>query len=366
MSFRGSNRETRPVIDFYPLVWPILRRLDPEEAHRLVLKALGWGLGPKAPADAEPTLGIRVLGRDFPNPIGLAAGFDKNAEVFDRTLAMGFGFVEVGGVTPKPQDGNPRPRVFRLEDDLAIVNRMGFNNDGMDAVAARLALRAGPGIVGVNLGKNKDTADAARDYAALVERFAPLADFLTVNVSSPNTPGLRALQGRAALDDILRAALEARARATPAGQAPTPLLLKIAPDLAPADRSDIVEVALERAIDGIVVSNTTVERPPTLESEYRRESGGLSGAPLFRMSTQLLSRIYKMTEGKVPLIGVGGVSTGAGAYAKIRAGASLVQLYTALVYRGPALVPWIQADLAERLARDGFRTLAEAVGADHR
>jgi dihydroorotate dehydrogenase len=354
------------VIDLYPLVWPLLRRLDPEDAHRLVLKALGSGFGPKSPAEARSALGIRVFGRDFPNPIGLAAGFDKNAEVFDRTLAMGFGFVEVGGVTPKPQEGNPRPRVFRLEEDLAIVNRLGFNNDGMEVVAGRLAHRAGPGIVGVNLGKNKETADAARDYAALVERFAPLADFLTVNVSSPNTPGLRALQGRAALDDILSAALEARARATPAGRPPTPLLLKIAPDLAPADRSDIVEVVLERGIDGIVVSNTTIERPSTLESEHRRETGGLSGAPLFRLSTQLLGKIYKMTEGKVPLIGVGGVSTGAGAYAKIKAGASLVQLYTALVYKGPAVVPTIQDDLAELLARDGFGTLAAAVGADHR
>lgn len=354
------------MIDLYALAWPLIRRIDPEEAHRLVLKALDWGLGPKAPADAHPALRMSLWGLDFPNPVGLAAGFDKNARVFEHLLAMGFGFVEVGGVTPRPQEGNPRPRVFRLEEDLAIVNRMGFNNEGMDVAADRLAARRRPGIVGVNLGKNKETVDAARDYAALVERFAPLADFLTVNLSSPNTPGLRALQGKAPLLDVLAAALEARRKATKPGAKSPPLFLKIAPDLTPAERADIIEVALETKIDGLVVSNTTIERPPTLESEFRRESGGLSGRPLFNPSTQLLGKIYKLSDGKIPLIGVGGVSSGAAAYAKIRAGASLVQLYTALVYRGPALVSWILDDLAERLERDGFKTLAEAVGADYR
>lgn len=356
------------MIDLYSLAWPLIRRTDPEDAHRLVLKALALGFGPKVPADAFPSLRTRVFGLDFPNPIGLAAGFDKNAEAFGPMLAMGFGFVEVGGVTPRPQEGNPRPRVFRLEDDLAIINRLGFNNEGMEVVARRLSARApgAGGIVGVNLGKNKETVDAARDYAALVERLAPHADFLTVNVSSPNTPGLRALQGKAPLLDILQAAQEARARATKPGVAATPILLKIAPDLTPADRADIIEVALELKIDGLVVSNTTIERPPTLESEFRRESGGLSGGPLFKPSTQLLGKVYKLSEGKIPLIGVGGVSSGATAYAKIRAGASLVQLYTALVYRGPSLVTWILEDLAARLERDGFKSVAEAVGADYR
>ncbi|SMF83093.1 dihydroorotate oxidase A [Azospirillum oryzae] len=357
------------MIDLYPLAGPLLFRFDPETAHGLTIKALKSGLVPPARGKDEPALHTRVWGLDFANPVGLAAGFDKNAEVVDAMLNLGFGFVEPGSVTPRPQPGNPRPRLFRLVEQRAVINRMGFNNEGLEAFAQRLERRRekakrAPGIVGANLGKNKDTVDAADDYVIGVRRLAPLADYLVVNVSSPNTPGLRALQGRDPLRALLERVLEARASCGLSRN--PPLLLKIAPDLTVEDKSDIAAVALESGIDGLIVSNTTIARPDSIPAAMRSEAGGLSGAPLFEPSTSVLREIYALTGGKLPIVGVGGVATGEDAYAKIRAGASLVQLYSAMVYAGPAVVHRIRRELAELLRRDGFRSVAEAVGADHR
>jgi len=339
----------------------LLRRLDPETAHRLTVAALRLGLGPRQREPEDPLLATEVWGRRFPNPLGLAAGFDKHAEAMAALLRLGFGFVEVGSITPRPQPGNPRPRVFRLPEDGAVINRYGFNSQGLEAAARRLAAwRAGKreGLVGINLGKNKESADAAADYVAGARRLAPFADYLVVNVSSPNTPGLRALQGRGELERLV-AAVRA-ALPTP----PPPLLLKIAPDLTPADLEDIAAVALEAPLDGLIVSNTTIERPASLRGHHRGEAGGLSGRPLFEPSTRVLAETYRLTGGRLPLIGVGGVSSGVEAYAKLRAGASLVQLYSALVYQGPGLVARIKAELAACLRRDGLSGPAAAVGLD--
>ncbi|MGQ9366641.1 quinone-dependent dihydroorotate dehydrogenase [Azospirillum sp. ST 5-10] len=355
------------MIDLYPLVGPVLRRFDPETAHHLSILSLAMGLGPVEREPDDPVLRTRVWGLDFANPVGLAAGYDKNAQVLGPMLRMGLGFVEAGSVTPRPQPGNPRPRLFRLPAEGAVINRMGFNNEGLEVFARRLEDWRGnagrpPGVVGANLGKNKDTADAADDYALGVRRLAPLADYLVVNVSSPNTPGLRALQGREPLRALLGRALEARA----ATGATPPLLLKIAPDLTPEDKEDIAAVALESGIDGLVVSNTTIARPPSIPARYHGEAGGLSGRPLFEPSTRLLAEMHALTGGSLPLIGVGGIASGADAYAKIRAGASLVQLYSALVYGGPGLIRAVKRDLARLLKADGFASVAEAVGADRR
>lgn len=356
------------MIDLFPIAGPLLFRFDPETAHGLTIKALKSGLVPALRDRGEPALRSRVWGLDFANPVGLAAGFDKNAEVVDPMLRLGFGFVEAGSVTPRPQPGNPRPRLFRLTGQGAVINRMGFNNEGLEAFAARLERRRddprrASGLVGANLGKNKDTADAADDYVIGVRRLAPLADYLVVNVSSPNTPGLRALQGRDPLRDLLGRVLDARA----ACRLPRnpPLLLKIAPDLTSEDKSDIAAVALESGIDGLIVSNTTIARPADIPEPQRAEAGGLSGRPLFGPSTAVLKEIYALTGGKLPLVGVGGIASGADAYAKIRAGASLVQFYSAMVYGGPALVHRIRDELAALLRRDGFAAVADAVGADH-
>ncbi|MCH7486688.1 MAG: quinone-dependent dihydroorotate dehydrogenase [Proteobacteria bacterium] len=345
----------------YGLIGPLIRLLDPETAHGLTIRALKWGLVPGIEPFEDECLRLRLWDRDFPNPVGLAAGFDKNAEVPDRALALGFGFVEAGSVTPRPQAGNPRPRLFRLSRDQAVINRLGFNNDGLEAVAGRLRARPAGGIVGVNLGVNRDSADAAADYAEGARALAGLADYLVVNVSSPNTPGVRALQGRRPLEALLQAVLAARRE----GGAEPPVLLKIAPDLTGDDLGVIAEVALESGIDGLIATNTTIERPPGLSGRRRGEAGGLSGAPLFVPSTRVLADMYRLTGGRLPLIGVGGVASGADAYAKIRAGASLVQLYTALVFHGPGLVNRIKRELAGHLRADGFSTVAEAVGADH-
>jgi dihydroorotate dehydrogenase len=348
------------VPDFYPLIRPLLRALSPEAAHRLTVAALAAGFGGRASEPDPPILAQRLWGRDFPNPIGIAAGFDKDAQVPDALLRLGFGFAEVGTVIRRPQPGNPKPRVFRLEDDAALINRMGFNSGGLDPVIARLSKRARRGVVGVNLGKNRDSTDPIADYAEGVRRTAALADYLVVNVSSPNTPGLRDLQARDALEALLRALLGARAET---GGSP-PLLLKIAPDLTPEERADIAAVALATGIDGIIVSNTTTARPPGLTSAEASEAGGLSGRPLFRPSTAVLADIYRLTGGTLPLVGVGGIASAEDAYTKIRAGASLVQLYTALVFAGPALLHGIKAGLAELLRCDGFASVTEAVGAD--
>jgi dihydroorotate dehydrogenase len=350
--------------DLYPLIRSLLRVLPPEAAHRLTLAGLAAGLGGRAPAADPPALAQRLWGRDFPNPIGIAAGFDKEARAPDALLRLGFGFAEIGTVTPRPQPGNPKPRVFRLEADAALINRLGFNSGGLDRVVARLAGRSRRGsagaIVGINLGKNRDSADLVADYAEGVRRTAALADYLVVNVSSPNTPGLRELQARGALEALLRALLAARAET---GSAP-PLLVKIAPDLTPEERADIAAVALVTGIDGIIVSNTTVARPPGLISSQAGEAGGLSGRPLFAPSTAVLADMYRLTGGGLPLVGVGGIADAEDAYTKIRAGASLVQLYTALVFAGPDLLHRIKAGLAELLRRDGFASVAEAVGVD--
>jgi len=351
--------------DYYRWAGPLIRKLPAEAAHRAAILALRSGLVPPLPAISHPSLAVDLWGLRFPNPVGLAAGFDKNGEVPDALLGQGFGFVEVGTVTPRAQPGNPKPRMFRLTEDAAIINRMGFNNQGMEAMAARLAARPRAGIVGVNLGKNKDTEDAAADYEKGAARLAPFADYLVINVSSPNTPGLRALQSPDQLATLVRRTRGALDEATDMAKRP-PLLLKIAPDLVEADLAAIAQVALGGALDGLIVSNTTVARPETLVSIHARESGGLSGAPLFDPSTQVLRRMYRLTKGKLPLIGVGGIGSALDAYVKIRAGASLVQLYSALVYEGTALVGRINQDLVTLLARDGFATVAQAVGADQR
>ena len=335
--------------------------LDAETAHRLTVRILKVGLGPKVRL-STPRLAVNVAGLSAPNPLGLAAGFDKNAEAPDAALDMGFGFVEVGAVTPRPQPGNPRPRVFRLRADAAVINRYGFNNDGLDAVAARLKARARRGVVGVNLGANKDSEDRAADYVTGVRALAGLVDFYTVNISSPNTPGLRALQDKAALGELMARVLAARDQAAPN----TPVFLKIAPDLADEDKTDIADIAVSMALDGLIVSNTTIARAPNLRSADAQEKGGLSGRPLFAMSTALLRDFHRSVGGRVALIGVGGVSSARAAYEKILAGASLVQLYTALVYEGPALPARILSELPAFLDADGFATVAEAVGAGAR
>lgn len=331
----------------------------------MALTALKAGLASLYRGTApDPVLATHLWGLSFTTPIGIAAGFDKNAEVPAQALALGCGFTEVGGVTPKPQAGNPKPRLFRLESDQAVINRMGFNNDGLAVVAARLRRVHGrlAGPIGVNLGKNKDSEDASADYAALAEGLAPFADFLVVNVSSPNTPGLRALQNTAPLRQIITATRAARDRS---GAKPA-LLLKVAPDLDKESLRDIVALARDEALDGLVISNTTVGRPDTLTSPFRGETGGLSGAPLFTFSTDVLREAYALAEGKLTFVGAGGVASGADAYAKIRAGASLVQLYSALVYGGPGLIGKITRDLAALLKRDGLASVSQAVGLDHK
>ena len=349
----------------YSFVWPLLRCLDPEAAHGLAIFALKRGLVPSAKPIADPRLSQTLWGLEFANPVGLAAGFDKNAEVVQAMLSQGFGFVEAGTVTPKPQTGNPKPRLFRLTGDGAVINRLGFNGAGVDVFRENLGgVKTRPGPIGVNLGKNADSVDAAADYTAGVRALAGFADYLVINVSSPNTPGLRALQSRDQLSELLDA-VRAELRAE-APSDPPPLLLKVAPDLTEDDKQDIAEVASEQGLGGIIATNTTIERSDTLTDRQRDEAGGLSGKPLFDPSTQVLADFHKLTEGRLPLIGVGGVATGADAYAKIRAGASLVQLYTALVFEGPGLVNAINRDLAAHLERDGFANIAEVVGADHR
>lgn len=351
----------------YRAAWPALRLIDPERAHRLAIRALAAGLVRPAVLPDDPVLRCRAWGRDLPNPIGLAAGFDKHAEAPDALLRLGFGLVEIGSVTPRPQDGNPKPRLYRLAEDEAVINRNGFSSEGLDAFVGRLGARAaGGGMVGANLGKNKDTADEAADYVAGIEATAGLADYLVVNVSSPNTPGLRDLQGRAAMERLVRACQDARARAVGETGRRPPLLVKLAPDLDEAGLADAAEVALATGLDGLVMGNTTLSRPPGLRSRHSGEAGGLSGRPLRDLATRKLADLYRLTEGRLALVGAGGVASGADAYAKIRAGASLVQLYSALVYEGPGLVRRIKRDLAALLRRDGYATVADAVGADHR
>jgi dihydroorotate dehydrogenase len=346
----------------FRLLRPALFTLDPETGHRLALAGLK-ALPARAPMPLPASLGVEVAGLSFPNPVGVAAGFDKDAEVPDQLLDLGFGFAEVGSITPLPQAGNPTPRLFRLVEDGAVINRMGFNNQGAEAALARLTARKGrPGVVGINIGANKDAADRIADYAQMTRLMAPLASYLCVNISSPNTPGLRALQDEGALIALLDAVMAARAEAMPQG-AP-PVFLKVAPDLEAADIDAIARIAIDKGLGALVVSNTTITRPATLRSHHAGEAGGLSGAPLKALALQRLRDFRKATGGAVPLVGVGGIASAADAWERIRAGASLVQLYSALVYEGPGLGRRIARGLIPLMRRDGFASIAEAVGSE--
>lgn len=351
----------------FELARPLLHKLDPETAHRLTLKGLRSMPTPAAQRD-DAALAVRLWDRSFPNPVGLAAGFDKNAEVIAPMFGFGFGFVEAGTVTPKLQDGNPRPRVFRSVSDQAVINRMGFPNEGVDSFRnnfeAFLGTRPRPsGIVGINIGMNKDQTDPARDYCALVRQLGPLADYLTVNISSPNTPGLRDLQKKDNLIALLSAIIEERKKSC--AQDMPPLLVKLAPDLHEEQQAEIAEAVLQVGIDGLILTNTTLDRPDTLAQPFGSERGGLSGAPVRDKALATLRSFYQLTGGKIPLIGVGGISNGDEAYDRMRAGASLIQLYTALVFKGPGLVKEIKQTLVRRLKEDGFTHISQAVGADH-
>jgi len=341
----------------YALLRPLLFRLDAENAHHFTISAL-QRLPAGTPARPDPMLQSRVAGLDFPGPVGLAAGFDKDGQVAHKMHRFGFGFAELGTLTPQSQAGNPRPRLFRLTEDRAVINRMGFNNGGQQEAARRIAAmpRAGR-VIGINIGANKDTANRIDDYAIGVRAMAPLADYLTVNISSPNTPGLRALQDKAALDELLSAVVEAREADR------TPIFLKVAPDLEPADREDIAACTLHHGIDALIVSNTTISRPP-LRSSLAGEGGGLSGAPLHDLALDRLRQFRALLGERVPLIGAGGIADAEQAYARIRAGASLIQLYSAMVYEGPWLAAHINKGLKQLLRRDGLSTIAQAVGLD--
>ena len=349
---------------FDALTLPLLRRIDAEEAHRLAISGLRF-LPQVRRREDDPRLATRAFGLNFPNPVGLAAGFDKSAEVPDALLRLGFGFVEIGTVTPRPQVGNARPRLFRLTPDGAVINRMGFNNDGAEVVLRRLAARAHHGgIIGVNVGANKDSADRTADYVKLIETFAPVASYFSVNVSSPNTPGLSNLQAAPALDNLLSRVIDARERSR-ASAGDCPVLLKIAPDLSLAELDDVVQIARSRRVDGMIVANTTLMRPPNLRDVGRAiEQGGLSGRPLFKLSTRMLAETYVRAEGAFPLIGVGGIDSGGTALMKIRAGATLVQLYSSLVFKGLGLIEEIKRDLVSTLERTRHKSLSEIVGAD--
>jgi dihydroorotate dehydrogenase len=354
----------------FRLARPLLHLLDPEAAHRATIWALKHGFAGAAATVDDPVLATRVWDLEFTNPLGLAAGFDKDAEVVDAMLALGFGFVEAGTVTPLPQPGNPRPRLFRLTEDHGVINRFGFNSKGLAAFTARLKERRERGmahrVVGANVGKNRDAEDAAADYAKGVEVTCGLADYLVCNLSSPNTPGLRNLQARDQMREVIERVLDARMRASDGGGRAPPLLVKVGPDLDNEAIRDIADVALATKIDGLIVGNTTLDRPATLRSRHANEGGGLSGLPLLPKASACLAEMYRCVGGHLPLIGCGGVASGAHAYAKIRAGASLVQLYSALVYHGPELITRIKRDLAERLRADGFKSVSDAVGADSR
>jgi dihydroorotate dehydrogenase len=363
--------EHRATMDnlLFKLARPALFYLDPERAHRVSIWALrlglvtglGSSLSGRAREGDDPILATKVWGLAFPNPIGLAAGYDKDAEVCDAALALGFGFVEAGTVTPKPQPGNAGPRLFRLTEDEAVINRFGFNSSGLAPFVDRLGRRrARPGIVGANVGKNRDAADAAADYVTGIAAVGALADYVVVNISSPNTPGLRALQARAQIEELLARVQDFRRRQT-AGLRP-PLLVKVGPDLDNGKMRDIAGAVVAAGVDGLIIGNTTVTRPATLRGADRNAQGGLSGKPLFAPSTACLAAMYRFTGGRIPIIGCGGVASGADAYAKIRAGASLVQLYSALVFQGPGLVKRIKSELAALLRRDGFKSVADAVG----
>ena len=353
----------------YRLARPFLHLLDPETAHHITVWALRNGLAGSDTALYDPILSTRAWNIDFSNPLGLAAGFDKDAVAADQIIALGFGFVEVGTVTPRPQPGNPRPRLFRLDEDRAVINRFGFNSKGLAAFVtqlSRLQRGASRGVLGANVGKNRDTVDAAADYAQGIEAVCGLADYLVCNVSSPNTPGLRNLQARDQMEELIARVLEARERGAAVSGHRPPLLVKVGPDLRSDEVRDIGEVALARKIDGLIIGNTTIDRPQDLRSRHAGETGGLSGRPLLRKANACLAEMYACVGGRLPIIGCGGVASGADAYAKIRAGASLVQMYSALIFDGPVVVGRIKRELAGLLRADGFTSVAAAVGIDTR
>ncbi len=349
-------------MSFFDPAVALLRSFDPEHAHNLAVWALARGLGPRWDGKDDPILATRLWGLDFPNPVGLAAGFDKDAAAFRGALRIGFGFVETGTVTPRPQPGNPKPRLFRLPQDDGVINRYGFNSAGVEVSAGRLK-RRGAGIVGANIGKNKESEDAESDYVIGATHLSPLSDYLVINVSSPNTPGLRALQDPSQLSALIAATRRAATEAC--GGESKPLLVKIAPDLTEEDKRDIAVTVCETEVDGLIISNTTITRPPGLESRDKDEAGGLSGAPLFPITLSLVGEMYRLTRGNVPIIGAGGIGSGAGAYGMIRAGASLVQIYSALVFNGPGLIPQVKRELAALLRAYGYENLTDAVGVDH-
>jgi dihydroorotate dehydrogenase len=351
------------MLDLFSLARPLLHALPPETAHDVGLRALRYGLLPPQKFQSNKMLSQNILGMEFKNPVGIAAGFDKNAEVINPLLMQGFGFVEAGTVTPLPQSGNPKPRIFRLPEDKAVINRLGFNNNGLDYFVQNFSKRDKMlGIAGANIGKNKDTENAAEDYVRGLKAVYPHADYITINISSPNTKGLRDLQHREALAELLFELSKARNSATQTHGKKIPLFLKIAPDIDHKECEDIAETILKHAIDGLIVSNTTISRPQSLINQNCNETGGLSGAPLFSLSTKILAEMYKLTYRKIPIIGVGGISSAEDAYIKIRSGASLVQLYSALIYQGFGLVRSINEKLPTLLSRDGFSHISEAVG----
>lgn len=351
-------------INPYHFISPILFLIKPEQAHELTIKFLSYRLLPKIRNNTEEILATQVCGLKFPSPIGLAAGFDKNAQVINEVINLGFGYTEIGSITPRPQPGNPSPRVFRATESQAVINRYGFNSDGIDVTLRRVTAwydehpAKSRGILGINLGKNKDSQDAAADYIIGLEKFSPYASYIAINISSPNTKGLRDLQGRDLLSELLQKIMDKHSRC----KTKPPLFVKISPDQSEKELDDIAEVALKSGIHGLIVSNTTLSRPTGLPADFSKESGGLSGKPLFKMSTDTLRRMYKLTGGKLPLIGCGGVFNAEDAYEKIQAGASLIQLYTGLVYEGPLIAQRINRRLAQLLKKDGFKSVQEAVG----
>lgn len=355
------------VVDPYPLIRPFLFLLDPEFAHEMTLKTMKWGMGPQFHGPDDEILASKQFGLNFPNPIHLAAGLDKQAALMDEFMGFGFGSIEVGTVTPEPQSGNPRPRMFRVAEAKALINRFGFNSIGVEAFAANLATwrakeERTQNPIGVNIGKNKDTQDDAVDFVTNFKRVAALADYVTINISSPNTPGLRDLQDRDRMAALIKAVTDERDQIA----SKLPVLVKMSPDVTEEQQEEIASVMLESKAQGLIISNTTLARPSNIPDDVAQEAGGLSGPALFGPSTRLLSTMYKLTKGKVPLIGCGGIMSGQDAYTKIRAGASLVQVYTALVFEGPLVVQKMKRELADLLRRDGFKNVAKAVGADHK
>jgi dihydroorotate dehydrogenase len=348
-------------MSFYQFIRPLVFSLPPEAAHNLAITALKYGLIWMPATRKTSALTTEAFGIKFQNPVGLAAGFDKNGEAISPLLRLGFGFIEVGTATPLAQAGNAKPRLFRLQEDEAVINRFGFNNKGVETFKRNLQKRPKYGVVGANIGKNKTSTDSTADYLKMLEKVYGLSDYITINISSPNTPGLRDLQGREELDKLLGAIVAKRAEL---GGKKIPVLLKISPDTTQAQRTDIAEISLKHAIDGLIVSNTTIGQRDILLSGDASETGGLSGKPLFRPSTECLREMYRLTERKIPIIGVGGISSGEDAYTKIKSGASLVQVYSALIYEGLGLVNRINERLYELLRKDGFKNISEAVGVD--